>query len=107
MSEEEIIDILQNIICDEVIGTYCIKIQEEIDCSENCKDDDCYLIKAIDGIIDLYKNLKAIEQEHQKINGELREEIKQLKEELLKENNLNKPEKPQYKHMSDKPYLKV
>ena len=80
MSEEEIIDILQNIICDEVIGTYCIKIQEEIDCSENCKDDDCYLIKAVDGIIDLYKNLKAIEQEHKKINGELREEIKREKE---------------------------
>lgn len=105
MSEEEIIDILQNIICDEVIGTYCIKIQEEIDCSENCKDDDCYLIKAVDGIIDLYKNLKAIEQEHQKINGELREEIKQLKEELLKEKCLNKLEQPQCNHISDKPYL--
>ena len=65
------------------------------------------LIEKQQAELDSYTNLKQIEQEHQKINGELREEIKQLKEELLKENNLNKPEKPQYKHMSDKPYLKV
>ena len=49
MSEEKAIDILKNIICDEVIGTYCVNIQKEgVNCSENCKDEDCYLIQAID-----------------------------------------------------------
>lgn len=49
MTEEEIIDILQNIICDEVIGTYCVEIQKQgVKCDENCKDDDCYLVKAIE-----------------------------------------------------------
>lgn len=38
---------------------------------------------ALQGLLDLYKNLKAIEQEHKKINGELREEIKHLNEKIL------------------------
>jgi len=59
MNEEEIIEILKNVICDEVIGTYCLEIQKEgVNCSENCKDDDCYLIKAVEGIIDLYTKEK-------------------------------------------------
>lgn len=29
MNEEEAIDILENIISDEVIGTYCIEIQKK------------------------------------------------------------------------------
>lgn len=36
-------------------------------------------IKWIQGLLDLYNNLKEIEKEHQKINGELREEIKEYK----------------------------
>lgn len=48
LSEEEIIDILQNVICDEVIGTYCIEIQKQVDCSKNCENEDCYLIQAIE-----------------------------------------------------------
>lgn len=48
MTEEEIIDILQNIICDEVIGTYCLEIQKKINCSKNCENEDCYLVQAIE-----------------------------------------------------------
>ena len=48
MSEEEIIDILENVVCDEVVGTYCVEIQKNTNCSENCKDDDCFIIKAIE-----------------------------------------------------------
>lgn len=56
---KKIIDILQNVICDEVIGTYCVEIQKQgVKCDENCKDDDCYLFKAIQGIIDLYNKEK-------------------------------------------------
>lgn len=38
---------------------------------------------AIQQLLNSYINLKQIEQEHQKINGELREEIKQLNEKIL------------------------
>lgn len=48
LSEEEIIDILQNVICDEVIGTYCIEVQKEVNCSKNCENEDCYLVQAIE-----------------------------------------------------------
>jgi len=76
MNEEEIIEILKNVICDEVIGTYCLKIQKEgVNCSKNCKDDDCYLIKAVEGIIDLYTKEKEK-------NKELRNKMKNA------ENNL-------------------
>jgi len=51
MSEEEIIDILQNIVCDEVVGAYCLEIQKTTNCSENCKNDDCFIIKAIERYI--------------------------------------------------------
>ena len=52
MNIEESTDILKNIIADEVIGTYCIEIQKEgINCSENCKDEDCYLIQAIETVL--------------------------------------------------------
>lgn len=58
MNEEEMIDILQNVICDEVIGTYCLEIQKTTNCSKNCEKEDCYLIQAIEGIIDLYNKEK-------------------------------------------------
>ena len=48
LSENEIIDILKNIVCDEVVGTYCIEIQKTTNCSENCKNDDCFIVKAIE-----------------------------------------------------------
>ena len=63
------------------------------------------LIEKQQAELDSYTNLKQIEQEHQKINGELRTEIEQLKDELYKEKCLNKLEQPQCNHVSDKPYL--
>lgn len=39
MEIEEAIDILENIIDDEVIGTYCVEIQKKgVNCSKNCED---------------------------------------------------------------------
>lgn len=64
LSEAEIINILQNVICDEVIGTYCIEIQKQgVKCDENCKNDDCYLFNAIQGLLDLYKAEKEKNKE--------------------------------------------
>lgn len=61
MNIDEAIDIAQNIICDEVIGTYCTEIQkEEVNCSKNCENQDCYLIQAIEIIINEYSNLKQL-----------------------------------------------
>lgn len=60
---EEAKDILLNIIADEVIGTYCIEIQKEVDCSKNCEDEDCYLNQAIDTVInELEKKDKVIDE---------------------------------------------
>jgi hypothetical protein len=92
MSEEEMIKIIKEITITDLL---------------NCWDGGVKEYKAIKSLLDSYTNLKQIEQEHKKINGELREEIKQLKDEFYKEECLNKLEKPQCKHMSDKPYLKV
>lgn len=81
MNIDEAIDIAQNVICDEVIGTYCTEIQkEEVNCSKNCENEDCYLIQAIETLINEYNNLKQIEEAHRIENGKLRERIKQLEE---------------------------
>lgn len=75
MNIEESTDILKNIIADEVIGTYCIEIQKEgINCSENCKDEDCYLIQAIETVLNELDN-------KDKIIKELKEKIEYLEKE--------------------------
>lgn len=59
MEIEEAIDILENIIDDEVIGTYCVEIQKEgVNCSKNCEDKDCYLSEAISTTINYIKALR-------------------------------------------------
>lgn len=67
MKDEEAIDILKNIIADEVIGTYCIEIQKEVDCSKNCENEDCYLIQAIDTVSNLIEKQKAELEKKDKI----------------------------------------
>lgn len=63
MQIEEAKDILLNVIADEVIGTYCVEIQKEVDCSKNCEDEDCYLIQAIEKVInELEKKDKVIDE---------------------------------------------
>lgn len=63
MNIEEAEDILLNIIADEVIGTYCIEIQKEVDCSKNCENEDCYLIQAISTVLsELEKKDKVINE---------------------------------------------
>lgn len=94
--EIEAIDILNNIIADEVIGTYCIEIQKTVDCSKNCENEDCYLMQAIDKINNLIKKqenrikeLEEIEKEHQKLNKELQVRITELEEKNdILDNNL-------------------
>jgi flagellar biosynthesis/type III secretory pathway protein FliH len=51
MNLEEAIDILKNVIADEVIGTYCLEIQKEVECSKNCENEDCFLQQAIDTVL--------------------------------------------------------
>ncbi len=60
MSEEEILDILENQISDYVIGDYCERCDDNKICAD--RNEDCYYIQAIDGIIDLYnKKKEAVE----------------------------------------------
>ena len=51
MNLEKAIDILENVIADEVIGTYCLEIQKEVECSKNCENEDCFLQQAIDTVL--------------------------------------------------------
>jgi hypothetical protein len=60
MNLQEAIDILENVIADEVIGTYCIEIQKEVECSKNCENEDCFLQQAIDTV------LKALDERYNK-----------------------------------------
>lgn len=81
MNIDEAIDIVKNVICDEVIGAYCTEIQkEEVNCSKNCENEDCYLVQAIETLINEYNNLKQIEEAHRIENGKLRARIKELEE---------------------------
>lgn len=104
LSEEEIIDILQNVIADEVIGTYCLEIQKTTNCAKNCEKEDCYLIQAIQGIVDLYQKekqkyndminccnelMKQISKEKD-LNNELQIRYKIEHEKYLEEKNKNK-----------------
>lgn len=98
MKIEEALDILENIIDDEVIGTYCVEIQKEgVNCSKNCEDKDCYLSEAIRTIVNYIDKLQQELKDSinarfelqrridktQKENAELKEEIK----DLIKENH--------------------
>ena len=80
MNIDEAIDIAQNVICDEVICTYCAEIQKEVNCSKNCENEDCYLVKAIETLINEYNNLKQIEEAHRNENGKSRAENKILED---------------------------
>lgn len=60
MNLEKAIDILENVIADEVIGTYCLEIQKEVECSKNCENEDCFLQQAIDTV------LKALDERYNK-----------------------------------------
>lgn len=84
MSEEEISNIL-----DELNNVRPEVLNEE---SKRLFNAIIQIADERDKYINLYTNLKQIEQEHKKINGELREEIKQLKDEFYKEKCLNKLE---------------
>lgn len=46
----------------KLYGTYCIEIQKKTDCSLNCENYDCYLVRAIDRI------LEEIEEKNRIIN---------------------------------------
>jgi hypothetical protein len=79
MNIDKAIDIAQNVICDEVICAYCTEIRkEEVNCSKNCENQDCYLVQAIENLINEYSNLKQIEEAHRIENGELRERINKI-----------------------------
>lgn len=92
MSEEEAIDILENIISDEVIGTYCIEIQKNgVNCSENCKDKDCYLVQAIETILDLYNKEKEKNEKLELENEELKREEAKRSWVHIKENGEVEP----------------
>jgi len=72
MNIDEAIDIAQNIICDEVISTYCIEIQKEgVNCNKNCENQDCYLFQAIETLINEYNNLKQFVEAHRIKNAEV------------------------------------
>lgn len=73
MDIEKAKDILLNVIADEVIGTYCIEIQKEVDCSKNCENEDCYLIQAIDTVLSELEKKEAIINEMVKQLAKLRE----------------------------------
>ena len=102
MSEDEALDIINNVICDEVISTYCIEIQKEINCSKNCENEDCYLIQAIETLLDLYKqekeNNKFLKQRNEVISNNMlelssnsirKDKIKEFIKEETKENTYN------------------
>lgn len=70
MNIEKAKDILVNVIADEVIGTYCIEIQKEVDCGKNCENEDCYLIQAIDTVLsELEKKDKIIDLMAEQLAG--------------------------------------
>lgn len=72
---EEAIDICENVIKDTVIGTYCIEIQKETNCSENCKNCDCYLITAIETVLNYIDNSISKEVIEEKIE-EYKQQLK-------------------------------
>ena len=89
MKIEEAIDILENVIADEVIGTYCIEIQKEVECSKNCENEDCFLQQAIDTVLKeldtLQMNYKLLEE---KFDGSAEEKVDKLTEELEKQKQI-------------------
>lgn len=77
LSEEEkkAIDILENVIADEVIGTYCTEFAvPKYNCNlcvdKNGKPDDCYYEKAIDIVLNLIEKQQVeINKEKEKNNN--------------------------------------
>ena len=78
MTDKEAIDILQNCVADYVIGDFCVG--KFCPMEEDCKDKDCPYEEAIDVVVNRIKGLEQIEADHQKTNGELREELKKKEE---------------------------
>ena len=61
-------DIVKNIICDEVIGTYCVEIQKQnIQCSNNCKNSDCIYTQAMETLLQYIEQLKQENNKQNKI----------------------------------------
>lgn len=63
MTEEEAIDILQNTIADDILGTYCVEVASpKYNCNlcvdSDGKDDDCYYLKAIDKVVEIVEKQK-------------------------------------------------
>ena len=66
MKLEEAKEILLNVIADEVIGTYCIEIQKETDCSKNCENEDCFLQQAISTVL---QELERLQKENEELKN--------------------------------------
>lgn len=62
MELKEAIDILENVIADEVIGTYCLEIQKTVDCYKNCENEDCFLQQAIDIVLKELDRQKQVKE---------------------------------------------
>ncbi len=105
MKLKEAIDICKNKICDDVISAYCEK--ESKYCKELCENEDCYLIQAIETVLQSLEKLqnycKEIIKEKQELSSALLDSIPKKKiENLLKEvyidegigYELDKDEKP-------------
>lgn len=85
MTEEEAIDILQNAIADDILGTYCVEVAgPKYNCNlcvdSDGKDDDCYYLKAID------KVLNKLESQYKEIN-KLKNVIDRMQWRPIKEYN--------------------
>ena len=67
MELEEAIDICKNKICDDVISAYCEKKRKY--CKEFCENEDCYLIQAIETVLQALEDYKTHNDKY--MNGEL------------------------------------
>ena len=66
MSEEEIINILQNVICDEVIGTYCLEIQKTTNIENTHKIQKN--VKTKSSFLEINKNISNQQNKISKLN---------------------------------------
>lgn len=67
MELKEAIEILENVMADEVIGTYCLEIQKKVDCYKNCENEDCFLQQAIDTVLKELDRQKQVKAEMRKV----------------------------------------
>ena len=86
MDIEQAIDILKNSIADYVIGEYCEKCADNKICDD--RNEDCYFQQAIDTVVTAYEKEKEKNKEYE-ILLKRQEELKQEKENLIKQGWLN------------------